>query len=126
SPLRLDDRQGRRAFRLRIWLSLHPSNKKSRRQRGGNSRAAHEIARPSSGLASILLGTMDRRGSLVGGLAVGLLAAALAGCGSSGKRTVTPASVSDEGAKVYLQAGCGSCHTLAAAKSGGQIGPNLD
>jgi mono/diheme cytochrome c family protein len=30
------------------------------------------------------------------------------------------------GAKVFASAGCGSCHTLAAAKSSGQIGPNLD
>ena len=30
------------------------------------------------------------------------------------------------GAKVFASAGCGSCHTLAAAKSGGQVGPNLD
>src|SRR2546429_8381161 len=30
------------------------------------------------------------------------------------------------GAKVFETAGCGSCHTLKAAKAGGQIGPNLD
>jgi mono/diheme cytochrome c family protein len=30
------------------------------------------------------------------------------------------------GAKVFDSAGCGSCHTLAAAKSSGQVGPNLD
>jgi mono/diheme cytochrome c family protein len=30
------------------------------------------------------------------------------------------------GAKVFTTAGCGSCHTLKAAKAGGQIGPNLD
>jgi mono/diheme cytochrome c family protein len=30
------------------------------------------------------------------------------------------------GAKVFASAGCGSCHTLSAAKSGGQVGPNLD
>jgi mono/diheme cytochrome c family protein len=27
---------------------------------------------------------------------------------------------------VFGSAGCGSCHTLAAAKSSGQVGPNLD
>jgi mono/diheme cytochrome c family protein len=27
---------------------------------------------------------------------------------------------------VYSSAGCGSCHTLAAANSSGTIGPNLD
>ena len=30
------------------------------------------------------------------------------------------------GEKVFGAAGCGSCHTLAAAKSSGQVGPNLD
>src|SRR5262249_60120103 len=30
------------------------------------------------------------------------------------------------GAKVFGAAGCGSCHTLAAAHAGGQVGPNLD
>jgi cytochrome c2 len=30
------------------------------------------------------------------------------------------------GAQVFVTAGCGSCHTLAAAKSGGVTGPNLD
>jgi mono/diheme cytochrome c family protein len=30
------------------------------------------------------------------------------------------------GAKVFGASGCGSCHTLAAANAGGQVGPNLD
>ena len=30
------------------------------------------------------------------------------------------------GAKVFASAGCGSCHTFSAAKSSGQVGPNLD
>jgi len=30
------------------------------------------------------------------------------------------------GAAVFRSAGCGNCHTLAAAGAGGQIGPNLD
>jgi mono/diheme cytochrome c family protein len=30
------------------------------------------------------------------------------------------------GATVFGQAGCGTCHTLAAASASGQIGPNLD
>jgi mono/diheme cytochrome c family protein len=30
------------------------------------------------------------------------------------------------GAKVFASAGCGSCHTLSATKSSGQVGPNLD
>jgi cytochrome c6 len=30
------------------------------------------------------------------------------------------------GKKVFLTAGCSNCHTLKAAKSHGQIGPNLD
>jgi mono/diheme cytochrome c family protein len=31
-----------------------------------------------------------------------------------------------DGAAVFVSAGCGGCHTLAAANSSGQTGPNLD
>lgn len=31
-----------------------------------------------------------------------------------------------EGREIFTQAGCGSCHTLAAAGSSGTVGPNLD
>jgi cytochrome c553 len=43
-----------------------------------------------------------------------------AGCGGSGGGASSP------GAKVFASAGCGGCHTLQAAGSKGQIGPNLD
>jgi cytochrome c553 len=43
-----------------------------------------------------------------------------AGCGGSGGSSSLP------GATVFASAGCGSCHTLKAAGSKGQIGPNLD
>ncbi len=33
---------------------------------------------------------------------------------------------SKSGAAIYVSAGCGGCHTLAAAKSTGTVGPNLD
>jgi mono/diheme cytochrome c family protein len=32
----------------------------------------------------------------------------------------------DDGAAVFASAGCGGCHTLAAAGSSGMAGPNLD
>jgi cytochrome c553 len=53
--------------------------------------------------------------------AVALLAASalLAGCG--GKSGSNAA-----GAKIFTSAGCSACHALAAARSNGQIGPNLD
>lgn len=34
--------------------------------------------------------------------------------------------VATEGAEIFAQAGCVSCHTLAAAGSSGTVGPNLD
>ena len=67
------------------------------------------------------------------------LALAMAGCG--GEETVTPTpdtmvgSVAQPtvpegdaaaGKAVFTAAGCGSCHTLAAAGASGQVGPNLD
>jgi mono/diheme cytochrome c family protein len=48
------------------------------------------------------------------------LATLLAGCGGSATRS------NSGGAKVFASAGCGGCHTLSAAKSKGQQGPNLD
>ena len=35
-------------------------------------------------------------------------------------------SAAPDGASVFASAGCGSCHTLAAANATGAIGPNLD
>jgi len=38
-----------------------------------------------------------------------------------------PVAAADSGgAQVWSQAGCGSCHTLAAAGASGDVGPNLD
>jgi cytochrome c553 len=55
----------------------------------------------------------------------GALVLVLAGCGggdggSSGSKSSSP------GAKVFADAGCGTCHTLKAAGSSGKVGPNLD
>jgi mono/diheme cytochrome c family protein len=44
----------------------------------------------------------------------------------SGPRTVPANADAVAGRAVFASAGCGSCHTLRAAGSGGQIGPNLD
>jgi cytochrome c553 len=47
----------------------------------------------------------------------------LAGCGgSSGGGTKSSAA----GQKLFSSAGCGGCHTLGAAQTNGQTGPNLD
>ena len=72
------------------------------------------------------------------------LVAAAAGCGNGGGSSdsggggagasgtastpVPPREKIDNsaGARVFATAGCGSCHTLAAAGSAGLIGPNLD
>jgi len=81
-----------------------------------------------------------------------LVAAALAGCGGGGdsgdggaatgdtspatqtpsqatqtqSTRTTPAKKGPDGGQVFASAGCGGCHTLAAANSGGNVGPNLD
>lgn len=59
--------------------------------------------------------------TVTAGLAVTGLAS---GCGV----TETPADPAtlQAGAQVFKKAGCGTCHTLAAARARGQIGPNLD
>ena len=76
-----------------------------------------------------------------------LSCAVLAGCGAEGVVSPTPQKVvgtlpkaptfpivpafklkgdPTPGAGVFKSAGCGSCHTLAAAHSTGTVGPNLD
>jgi mono/diheme cytochrome c family protein len=81
-------------------------------------------------------------------IAAGLLGAVvLAGCNSEGVASPTPNTVvgkqptaptfpivpayklkgdATKGSSVFASAGCGSCHTLAAANSTGTVGPNLD
>ena len=51
------------------------------------------------------------------------------GCGEQEERSAGPehsGSGSSPGAKVFADAGCGSCHTMAAARATGKVGPNLD
>ena len=66
-----------------------------------------------------------------------VLAIGAAGCGGdddeSGGATTTAETTTEttteggaDGAAVFASAGCGSCHTLAAAGSSGTSGPNLD
>jgi mono/diheme cytochrome c family protein len=47
-----------------------------------------------------------------------------------GEATATETQAGDggeaDGAAVFVSAGCGGCHTLAAANSSGQTAPNLD
>jgi mono/diheme cytochrome c family protein len=47
--------------------------------------------------------------------------ASLVACGGSGGGGDAAA-----GEQVWLDAGCGNCHTLAAAESTGNVGPDLD
>jgi mono/diheme cytochrome c family protein len=66
------------------------------------------------------------------------LALALAGCGGDDDDETAAATGGDtaaatdtgggaaDGAAVFASAGCGGCHTLEAAGSSGQTGPNLD
>ena len=60
-------------------------------------------------------------------------AVTLAACGGDsggedGESTATPAGAqpaAGNGAELFTQ-NCANCHTLAAAKANGQVGPNLD
>lgn len=49
-----------------------------------------------------------------------VVAGSFAGAASAAPRATDP------GLKVFTTAGCAACHTLAAAKATGKIGPNLD
>ena len=88
---------------------------------------------------------MPRRALIAAAALLG--AVLLAACGAQGVVAPTPKTVvgtvatgptfpivpafhlkgdSTKGSSVYSSAGCGNCHTLAAAHSTGTIGPNLD
>ncbi len=87
-----------------------------------------------------------RRWALIAVLALALGAMGLAGCGGgeetsptaetvegtlpTGSTAESPASTVEgdaaAGEEVWAANGCGSCHTLEAAGSNGNIGPNLD
>ena len=48
------------------------------------------------------------------------------GGGGNGDDSASSAPENTAGAKVFADAGCGNCHTLEAADSNGNVGPNLD
>lgn len=58
------------------------------------------------------------------GLAVGLRPADESAKRST--RAMVAGEDADPGLRVFETAGCGSCHTLAAAQAAGKVGPNLD
>jgi mono/diheme cytochrome c family protein len=49
-----------------------------------------------------------------------------AAAGGSGSSTAPSTAPKSTGATVFAAAGCGACHTLAAADATGSLGPNLD
>jgi cytochrome c551/c552 len=73
-----------------------------------------------------------RRGALIAGCALALLS--VAGCGSEGVVTPTPETVvgtvqqEAPGKAIFINQGCGGCHTFTPAgpEANGQIGPDLD
>jgi len=68
------------------------------------------------------------RSVLLPALVLGLIALVVAGCGGKGKGSASSEGEGggSPGAKVFADADCGNCHTLATAGSSGTIGPNLD
>ena len=58
-------------------------------------------------------------------LAVLALALVAAGCGGT-SQTEAPGADINAGAEVFREAGCGDCHTFAAAGTTGKAGPDLD
>ncbi|MEK6274387.1 MAG: c-type cytochrome [Actinomycetota bacterium] len=59
-------------------------------------------------------------------LALAFLALATSGCGDKKSSGGDSEGSGSPGAKVFADAGCGGCHTMATAGSKGTVGPNLD
>jgi mono/diheme cytochrome c family protein/plastocyanin len=64
--------------------------------------------------------------TLAGDAAKGLKGTFVVGGGTTTTTTPTTGGNTAAGKQVFLQTGCGSCHTLKAAGTSGTIGPNLD
>ena len=64
-----------------------------------------------------------RGGAVLGAV---VLALAVSACGSGKKEAAGSSAAGSAGAKAFTDAGCGGCHTLAAAGTRGTVGPNLD
>jgi mono/diheme cytochrome c family protein len=77
-----------------------------------------------------------RAARILAALLLATLALAAAGCGgddddeagggTTAAETTGGGGGAADGAAVFASAGCGGCHTLEAAGSSGQTGPNLD
>jgi mono/diheme cytochrome c family protein len=66
---------------------------------------------------------------LLSPVAIAIILFAATACGGGGHKQAQAgedSGVNPAGAKVFEDAGCGDCHTLAAANSKGTVGPNLD
>lgn len=59
-------------------------------------------------------------------LAVVSLVLGISGCGGKKSSSSDSDGSGSPGAKVFAEAGCGDCHTMATAGASGTVGPNLD
>jgi cytochrome c553 len=89
--------------------------------------AARYLIRPGGGFRFNVIVRVARTSALPA-FVLGLILLVTAGCGSNGKKSANSEieGGGSPGAKVFADAGCGNCHTLATAGASGKVGPNLD
>jgi cbb3-type cytochrome c oxidase subunit III len=83
---------------------------------------AHPVEEPPTGSPGMPAGIYEGEQAD----AVASYVAAVAGNPDAGGGGGEPLTDATDGETIFLQGGCGSCHTLAAAGASGTIGPNLD
>lgn len=83
--------------------------------------------------SSTTIWMMVALGAIALGIGVTFLAGFLLGHFTGGTSSTTVASAeageteaAEPGAQVFIDTGCGNCHTFAAAGTTGTVGPNLD
>jgi cbb3-type cytochrome c oxidase subunit III len=84
---------------------------------------AHPVEEPPTGAPGMPAGIYEGEQADAVAAYVASVAGAPEGDGGGGGELLTEAT---DGETIFSQAGCGSCHALAAAGASGTIGPNLD
>ncbi|MGZ4333121.1 MAG: cbb3-type cytochrome c oxidase subunit I [Gaiellaceae bacterium] len=112
-------------FVVNMWQTLTGAEPRPARQKGDGALVAVEAAIMM--IAVLLALGAGAAGFFLGrGTAGGTTKTVTVRAAGGGATTTTAPAASAQGKQVFASAGCGGCHMLKDAGSGGTVGPNLD